>query len=142
MSASEYTALARLILAFCPPLMLMPLSPILVPSPSLRSSISSCRHHKLMTLSSLSLSYSFPNNILFWTVSDVMNGSCSTYHKLPVTNISPCLISSSFMIVFNSVVFPHPTGPTTAMKSCLLASNVISIRLLVGSSVTTSVSPE
>jgi hypothetical protein len=47
-SLSEYTALARLILAFYPPLKLIPFSPISVRSPAGSKVRSLCRSHDLI----------------------------------------------------------------------------------------------
>lgn len=52
-SESEYKALAKLILAFCPPEMLVPLSPMTVSSPLLKIWTSLVKHAYLMASSSL-----------------------------------------------------------------------------------------
>ena len=77
-SALEYNALAKLILAFYPPEILTPLSPMTVLSPLPKSSMSLSRHEYFSASSILYWSNGYPNLILFSTESEMMNGSCST----------------------------------------------------------------
>ena len=77
-SAFEYQALARLILAFCPPLVLIPLSPISVSRPLLKILRSWSSQQTSITLFILSSSYSRPNKIFSFKVPEIINGSCST----------------------------------------------------------------
>ena len=118
--------------AFWPPLIFIPLSPILVSTPSFSSHISCSRQHKPIILLNFSSSYGLPKSILFLSVSDIMKGSCSTYQTSPITLSSPCLASSSFIIVQRRVVLPEPTGPITARKSLLSSFKVTLIKFCVG----------
>ena len=77
-SASEYRALARLILALYPPEIFTPLSPIIVSIPFPKSVISLSKQECFIASFSLFSSSYFPKRILFFTESEIMNGSCST----------------------------------------------------------------
>lgn len=90
-------ALAKLILAFYPPEILTPFSPITVLRPLPNTSRSADSWAALIVHCILSSLYDFPNRILSLTVAEKINGSYSTYAIDPFTILSPLriLISSS-----------------------------------------------
>ena len=121
-------ARAIIIRCFSPPLTPYPSAPIRVFIPSGRLSIYSVRQAISRALSSLSLSYSSPNIILFLIVSENMKFSCITMPEAflmesalqtlmssPPTVICPPTGLQNFSSSFISVVFPLPLSPTIAV---------------------------
>ena len=78
MSASEYTDLASEILAFYPPEILMPLSPMTVSAPLLKDSTSLISYEASRARVNYFWSNSRPMRMFSLMLPEIMNGSYST----------------------------------------------------------------
>ena len=85
----QWTHLARVTLAFCPPLSVTPLSPTGVASPYGSCLKSSFRQHASTTCWNHSLSNSCPNRIFSLSVPENTQGSCAAYPRLPTMSTLP-----------------------------------------------------
>mmetsp|Transcript_12052 Transcript_12052/g.29439 ORF Transcript_12052/g.29439 Transcript_12052/m.29439 type:complete len:282 (-) Transcript_12052:289-1134(-) len=114
----EYTARASDTRCFCPPDSVTPRSPISVMSPAARRSMSVRRQHASRTLPYRTGSYAFPNSMLSRRVAFSMNATWLAYATSPPTSIVVRgEMAISPMMAFIIVLFPPPTGPTTASIS-------------------------
>ena len=85
----QWTHLARVTLAFCPPLSVTPLSPTGVASPYGSCLKSSFRQHASTTCWNHSPSNSLPNRIFSLSVPENTQGSCAAYPRLPTMSTLP-----------------------------------------------------
>ena len=81
--ASEYKALAKAILAFCPPLKLAPPISMGVSFPWGKASMSFCKQHIFTPISNFFRSNGFPKRMFSLTVLLNKMGSCGAYPKVP-----------------------------------------------------------
>ena len=119
MSASEYTARAKLTRARWPPLKLTPRSPTWVISPLGSEARSSFNEQTSRTRWKASYLYSFPNRIFSRTVPENTQGVWQTYAIRPWWVICPKADGISPMIVWKREVLPQPTGPVIPIKRLL-----------------------
>ena len=140
-SASAYTARAIAVRCFCPPLNVMPFSPISVKSPKGSRATSDPRHALSRASSYLILSKLLPNKTFSFNERDCTHATCATYEvvpficgepfsaALPSGPSHPCISPSKADI---SADLPLPTGPTTTVswpffnvKSMFLRNGVV-----------------
>mmetsp|Transcript_4188 Transcript_4188/g.15367 ORF Transcript_4188/g.15367 Transcript_4188/m.15367 type:complete len:177 (+) Transcript_4188:2412-2942(+) len=124
-SAFAYTALAIAVLCFCPPLNVMPFSPISVSSPRGNKETSLPRHAASSALSYRILSKLLPNKTFSFNESDCTHATCATYDVVPLITgapavafvpsgaAQPCISPSSAAMRAD---LPLPTGPTTTVS--------------------------
>ena len=110
---------------FCPPLRVMPFSPISVSSPWGRSSTSAPMHAQSNARSYRSRSIERPNRTFSFRLRDCTHATCATYATVPRTRGAPskvgkpsgpahwCISPSNAEMRAD---LPLPTGPTTTVR--------------------------
>mmetsp|Transcript_21038 Transcript_21038/g.49966 ORF Transcript_21038/g.49966 Transcript_21038/m.49966 type:complete len:244 (+) Transcript_21038:429-1160(+) len=124
-SASWYAARANATRAFCPPLMLMPFSPISVMSPARSVSRSRSRQHTCKTWSYRWASKGAPSRMLSLRVPLKIHGCCPAYATLPDRVMLPLSFLISPRTAESSDDLPDPTFPVTMHSSPISTWSVI-----------------